>query len=109
MKATAIPERSRALVKSRDRFRCARCFMPAPAGHWHHRRSRSVPGEHQHCPCNGVWLCATCHSWAHQNPNAAQRFGFIVSRSVDEPASVPVLTPTGWIVLDCGGGWRAST
>lgn len=108
MKATPIPERSRDLVKSRDRFRCARCLVPAPAGHWHHRRSRSVPGTHQHCPCNGVWLCAPCHTWVHGHPRQAGERGFIVGRYVDDPFTVPLWQPTGWITLDCGGGWQAA-
>lgn len=105
MKTTAIPERSRDLVKIRDRHRCVRCLIPAPTGHWHHRRGRAVRGPHQHCPCNGVWLCSTCHVWAHANPEQAREVGLIVPRFVLEPGTQPFRTPTGWVKPDCEGGW----
>lgn len=108
MKATPIPQRSRDLVKARDRFRCVRCLVPAPNGHWHHRRTRLVRDEHQHCPCNGVWLCPACHAWVHQHPAEAREAGLIVYRSVSEPATVPVTTPLGLRVHDCGGEWRSA-
>lgn len=108
MKATAIPERSRFLVRSRDRSRCARCAVPAPNGEWHHRRSRSVRDSHTHCACNGVWLCSTCHRWAHANPTEAKATGFILPRSVTEMWTMPFKHPLDWRVPDCGGGWRSS-
>lgn len=105
MKATPIPERSRTLVRVRERFRCARCLVPAPAGHWHHRRPRGVRDGHTHCTCVGVWLCSTCHAWAHAHPNEARDVGLILYRSISEPWTMPFLTPTGWVLPDCDGGW----
>lgn len=57
---------------------------------------------HTHCPCNGVWLCATCHSWAHAHPEAARKTGWIVSR-YDTPGTVPVMTPWGLRTHHCDG------
>lgn len=80
--------------------------MPSPHGHWHHRRSRSVRDAHTHCACNGVWLCAVCHSWVHSHPNEARDAGLIVSR-YDLPMTISFKTPLGWIRPDCLGGWAA--
>lgn len=100
-----IPSNARAAVKVRARGRCERCGIPITAGEWHHRRSRSVTDVHQHCPCNGVWLCTTCHTWAHAHPVEARRSGFIVSRHIDFPGVVVVHTPWGARQHNCGGGY----
>lgn len=60
---------------------------------------------HTHCPCNGAWLCRTCHDWAHQHPAKARELGFIVSRHVANPSAVPIKTYYGLIVLSCSGGF----
>lgn len=78
-----IPSASRVAVRERSRGRCERCG--GPGAQWHHRRSRSVRGEHRHCPCNGLWLCPTCHRYAHANPHAAIEEGLIVPRYATEP------------------------
>jgi hypothetical protein len=64
-----------------------------------------VRDSHTHCPCVGVWLCATCHTWAHHNPTKAKEAGLIVERNVCEPWLMPFKTPTGWVLPDCSGGW----
>lgn len=102
-KATPIPPAARAEVKGREMGRCLRCGAPAPNGHWHHRRSRSRRDQHTHCPCNGVWLCGTCHEWVHQHPFEAKALGFIVSKYVDDPGVVPVRTWFGNILNTCEG------
>ena len=104
MKATQIPEESRAFVYTRDFFRCVRCGQQPRARQWHHRRSRSVRDDHTHESCNGVLLCVTCHTWVHQHPFEARGKGWIVSRD-----SVPCETPVyaeqhGWVLLDHEGG-----
>ena len=99
-----IPETARTLVKQRARFRCERCRVPCPGGHWHHRRSRLVRDEHQHCPCNGVWLCPTCHEWAHGHPFEARGSGWIVTKFNEEPSKVPTLSVYGETFYDCAGG-----
>ena len=103
--ATSIPASSRTLVRGRDYNRCVRCNSPTPEGHWHHRRSRSVVDLHQHRPCNGVWLCGTCHRWVHAHPFEARRKGWIVSRYTAAPCEVPVwATQHGWVLLGHDGG-----
>lgn len=101
---STIPTLSRALVKSREMASCARCGVGVgKGGHWHHRRSRSVRDEHQHCPCNGILLCTACHQWAHANPFEARAVGIIVSRYA-MPAESPVWTlDYGWVMFDCHG------
>jgi hypothetical protein len=53
-----------------------------------------------------VWLCATCHAWAHAHPSDAREAGYLMSRFVNEPWTVPFKTPLGWRLPDCQGGWR---
>lgn len=80
---THIPTSSRLAVKERSLGRCERCG--GPGAQWHHRRSRSVVEQHRHCPCNGIWMCPTCHAWAHRHPTLAQDEGLIVPRYVTSP------------------------
>lgn len=61
--------------------------------------------KHQHCPCTGVWLCPTCHAWAHAHPEQARDTGFILSKFIDSPGEHPFRTPVGWKLPDCTGGW----
>lgn len=98
-----IPPLSRRLVKTRDQGRCVRCGSPARNGQWHHRRSRGERLPHRHCPCNGVWLCPTCHRFVHQNPASAQDTGFIVRRHIEDPRTVPTSTWYGLVIFDCDG------
>lgn len=101
-----IPELSRTLVRARDKDLCVRCRMPGSA--WHHRKGRRER-EHQHCACNGIILCDTCHRWVHDNPLVARLKGWIVSRHVDHPGGVPIEHALyGWVTLDCEGGWSVS-
>ena len=102
MTALAIPESSRSAVKAREGMRCLRCGSPRGA-EWHHRRSRRVRDAHQHCPCVGVWLCVTCHRWAHTNPREARAEGFIVSQYESEPWTVPVRAHFGMLLMNCKG------
>jgi len=106
---TQIPERSRTSVRVRARQRCERCGAPAPHGQWHHRRRRRVVDEHTHCPCNGVWLCPTCHRAVHAGPAEARRKGWIVSPWNPKPGTTPLRTPLGWVFNDCEGGFALAT
>lgn len=97
-----IPAGQRLAVKLRDGRRCVRCFCPVVHGHWHHRRTKRVVDEHRHCTCNGILLCKICHDWVHAHPLEARRLGWIVSRHVGEPGTVPVFTEQhGWVLLGC--------
>jgi 5-methylcytosine-specific restriction enzyme A len=93
-----IPEASRSAVREREKLRCLRCG--GPGTDWHHRRRRGIKGWAQHHPVNGVWLCRTCHNWAHSEVFEARRFGFIVSAYEDDPGTVPVQAWYGWIKLN---------
>lgn len=99
--AKHIPASSREAVKKRSLGRCERCG--GPGSQWHHRRSRSVVEEHRHDPCNGLWLCDTCHRWAHANPAWAMVEGLIVSRTNPTPGNIPVETLWGRVWLTCDG------
>jgi hypothetical protein len=65
-----------------------------------------VVDAHQHCPCNGVLLCRTCHTWVHAHPLMARLAGLIVSRHVSEPWTVPISTPWGERYHDCLGTYH---
>lgn len=100
--STQIPARARVAVRERHQGRCERCG--GPGAHWHHRKSRSVRGEHRHCICNGLWLCASCHTWAHANHDAAVEEGVIVPRWGEDPGDWSVLTYQGIrLRLGCDG------
>jgi hypothetical protein len=102
-KGNAIPTADRMAVRGRDRDACQRCA--GPGTDWHHRRRRRVKSSHyQHCRCNGVLLCRTCHDWAHSNPAAAREGGFIVSAYDDQPYLQPIKTFMGWVLFKCDGG-----
>jgi len=65
-----------------------------------------VVALHRHCPCNGIWLCHTCHKHLHKNPEQATRLGFIVTSYEAQPFNVPVWTTWGWRYHDCNGGFE---
>jgi hypothetical protein len=94
-------EVARTIVIGRANGRCEVCG--GPGYEYSHRRTRSVGGLHQHCPCNGVWSCRTCHTKMHAGPEAAREKGLHVSRYVEVPAFVPVRFITGWWMLRCDG------
>lgn len=98
-----IPKIEREIVRGREKDRCIRCAVPSPSGHWHHRRSRSVKDKHQHCACNGVWLCSPCHQWVHAHPFEARQNGLIVSRHTNDPGIIPMQSAWGWRTHDCYG------
>ena len=109
MAASPIPPAARRAVRERISGRCLRCGAPAPHGHWHHRRSRSVQDEHTHSPGNGAWLCGTCHTWVHAHPFEARATGFIVSRHTLDPGTQPVQSYAGWMLLDRSGAFAFVT
>lgn len=73
-----------------------------------HRLARSQGGPWR--PDNVLGLCALCHRWAHANPHAAQRAGWIVQPGAD-PAQVPAFLVSasvwpGWYLLGVDGCHR---
>jgi hypothetical protein len=103
--SVTIPIEARVIVRERAMARCERCGMPVMPGHVHHRRSRSVHDRHQHCACNLVLLCGTCHSWAHAHPVLATGDGWLVSKFVTEPGTVAVGTHWGIRRHGCYGDY----
>lgn len=97
----------RHLLCERARGCCERCGTPAPlrVGECHHRLLRSRGGVDDAWTC--VWLCASCHEWAHREVATATARGWIVP-SWASPREWRVLasrhgkttywmpTPTGW-------------
>lgn len=69
--------------------------------HIHHRKLRSGGGLHT--PANGLSICHLCHDHVHRNPKEAMEHGWIVSRYVDDPASVPVSRWGHMTLLDDDG------
>lgn len=100
-----IPTRRREQVHDRDLHHCFRCGSKSSGGGVHHRRRRRVAlGHDQHCPCNLIWVCRTCHEWIHKHPLAARREGWIVSASETNPAFVPTRFWNGQrVTLECDG------
>jgi hypothetical protein len=111
-----FPARVAAQLDERDDRCCQRCGRTRGI-HRHHRRGKASGGsrrKHTQCACNGVLLCWRCHHWAHVTHRAqAEAEGFIVSQSVDEPASAGVMRFAGsaggvtqWPA--CSGEWAGT-
>lgn len=96
-----IPPWRREQVETRQHGLCLRCG--GRGSEWHHRRGRRVLDKHTHCSCNGVLLCRTCHSWVHGHPLLAMTSGWIVSRYILEPMTIPVIVDNHPWTLDCEG------
>lgn len=92
---------AREVVFTRARNRCEVCG--GPATDYSHRRTRSVVGEHQHCPCNGIAACRTCHDRMHKHPQAARADGLHVSRYVPRPGDKTVRLKGALWLLACDG------
>lgn len=102
-KGNPIPLASRLMVERRDAKRCCRCG--GQGSEWHHRRKRNIRDIHQHCACNGVLLCKTCHTWAHTG-TWDERQGFRVSQFITEPGMIIVESWHGPIKLLCDGTYQ---
>lgn len=100
-RTSIIPQESRRIVEWRDSRLCVRCGHKG--GDWHHRRTRLVRDPHQHCACNGILLCRTCHAYVHRYPTIAKALGLIVSSHCEVPGMVPVKYDQGWFILNCSG------
>lgn len=98
--SNAIPAAPRMKVVDRDRV-CQRCGLNG--AHVHHRRSRSIRDEHTHCPCNMLYLCFSCHGWAHAHPAEARLKGYILSRWTPHPQTIGVDSYMGTIHTFCDG------
>lgn len=108
---TGPSSQTRALVAKRDKDTCQRCGKAVGAGrefNLQHRMARGMGGRRgaiaevlNEAP-NLITLCGTgttgCHGWIEAHPAEAMRTGFRVPSWAD-PATVPVLTHTGWLML----------
>jgi hypothetical protein len=99
-----IPVPTLVAVDLREGGLCLRCWGGG-LDH-HHRRSRRVADEHQHCPCNVVLLCRHDHSWAHLATGEGRGIheGLILSSHLASPLDAPVRVMGGWLRLLCDGG-----
>lgn len=88
-----IPTSTRKKVRRRDGDQCGRCGCPGTE--IQHRMRRREGG---HSPSNLALMCNTCHRWAHANPEEARQAGWVVPTYAD-PADVPMLTFSGWVLL----------
>lgn len=100
--STNIPQASRDTVAARSQGRCE-IQAPGPctgaATDWHHRQRRR---EGDHSPANGLHACRRCHRLAHDRPELARSFGWIVSAHAN-PAEAPLmLRGLRWVLLGDG-------
>lgn len=90
-----IPRKTRLAVIARDKDRCLCCG--AKGTEIQHRVRRREGG---HAMGNLMRICATCHRRVHSVPQWATAKGYTVSAVQDiDPASVPLWTFSGWMLL----------
>lgn len=90
-----IPRKTRTAVIERDRDKCLACG--AKGTEIQHRIRRREGG---HAMSNLMRICTTCHRRAHSVPLWATAKGYTVSAVQDiDPASVPLWTFSGWMLL----------
>lgn len=95
-----IPTKNRNLARDRFNGQCARCGMHG--AQCHHRQRRREGG---HAVGILVWLCPTCHAWAHANPKDACGDGFIIPTFIKDVNKVPIRTFMGTMTFDNEGGY----
>lgn len=89
----------------RDGGQCIVCGRTAESVH--HRQGRR--GKDPHRLSNVIGLCSTCHTSVHASPSAAYAYGRMVPRlGIRTPEETPVLTRSGWVLLDNDGGTTAT-
>lgn len=101
----------RRLVYERDKGRCVVCLRAVTTGSVHHRQGRG--GKDPHRLSNCLLVCGTgttgCHGRIHANPAWAYENGYMVRRlGIRTPEDTPVLTRSGWVLLDNDGGITAA-
>lgn len=102
---SAIPQAVRTTVIKRD-AQCIRCG--GPGAELHHRQRRRDAGH----PVEGlIFVCRTCHTYIHANPDEARDNGWIVSAFIHHQEEVTLKTFYGWVKLNPDGkltvaAWR---
>ncbi|NED96461.1 HNH endonuclease [Phytoactinopolyspora alkaliphila] len=84
---------------------CLRCHS-IDALQVHHRIARGMGGSSDaslNRPANLVTLCEACHRHVEEHPEWAYRAGWKIRGRNVNPASVPIATFYGWVVL-CDDG-----
>jgi 5-methylcytosine-specific restriction protein A len=109
VRATGPTAKVRALVYERDGYSCRRCGDVDGPYALHHRRPRAAGGsrrEDTNLPSNLLLLCEQCHLDVESKRDVSRAFGFLV-RQGDDPATVPVRTVNGWVLLHADGSLQA--
>lgn len=75
---------------------CECCTDDVFGSEWSHRVGRGQCGTWD-IP-NGLWSCARCHRWMHDNPNAAKAKGWHV-HPAEDPEKRQVLRRGEWVWL----------
>lgn len=89
------------ILMGRAGHACERCGKTDSTLERHHRKRRRDGGE---SAPQILVLCRLCHSWSHEHPALARRYGYIVSVTM-EPVTVPVLWRSReWVLLTEDGG-----
>lgn len=109
-KSRAYYDRQRRRAWERDKGRCVVCGRTAESVH--HRQGRSGPDPHR--DSNLLTVCGDgvrgCHGEIHAQPSASYAYGRMVPRlGIRTPEATPVLTRSGWVLLDNNGGSTATT
>jgi hypothetical protein len=110
-KATrAVQEAARRIVRERDGHLCQMCgasVLDIPSS-IHHRRRRGMGGSALlERPSNLVRLCGDgvqgCHGFVESHRTHAGEIGWLLG-FLDNPEQTPLLTYSGWCLLDDSGG-----
>lgn len=110
---TGFPPVVRQTILDRDHMACVRCGVAIDTGHvgysLQHRDNRGSGGTSDprvNWASNGATMCGSgttgCHGWAEDHETEAAELGYVV-KSWADPATVPMLTPAGWVLLDRNG------
>lgn len=109
LKSRSHYESQRRRAWERDKGLCVVCGRTAESVH--HRQGRS--GSDPHRLANLLAVCGDgvrgCHGLTHGHPSAAYAMGRMVPRlGIRTPEEAPVLTRSGWVLLDNDGGITAT-
>ena len=108
-KGQAYYQRQRRRAWERDGGACVICGRTAESVH--HRQGRSGPDPHR--LANLLTLCGDGvrgdHGEIHAHQSASYALGRMVPRlGIRTPEDTPVLTRSGWVLLDNDGGTTAT-
>lgn len=110
---TGVTTRVRQIVLERDLHTCQLCgrYIYGDTYSLQHRVARGMGSsgrDWKNLPANLVTVCGhatepgKCHQFIESHPAEAERLGYRVRQGAN-PASVPVKTYRGWLLLDNDG------